>query len=73
MSYNVKTYDFHDAISHRHENVIIEHVEHVSDTMAIVRTNNGTFICKSWEDFAGDVWLSVSSDCGDYCEENNAD
>jgi len=60
MTYVTKTWDFHDAISKRFEDVVIDNVCHLTGTTATVETNKGVFHCESFVDDNETIYMRVT-------------
>lgn len=59
MTYISENIDFHDAISMRYNDVIIDSISYLTNNSALVKTNVGNFVCENFENFDGEVYMKV--------------
>ena len=70
MTYVSENFDFHDAISMRYNNVDITSIIHLTRNSALVKTNVGNFVCETFENFDGEVYMKVYEFLGENSAPN---
>lgn len=60
MTYVTKTWDFHDALSKRFKDVVIDNVRHLTGNSSVVETNKGVFHCESFVDDSEIIFMKVT-------------